>query len=94
MLADQERVEAVLALRDRLRRSGVDPFSAARGYRWDERMSPVERHQLLSLTVLDGWAVTAAAQAESLLLAALARICREPDVAAALERHRPRRGEP
>jgi hypothetical protein len=95
MLADQERVEAALAVRDRLRRAGagIDAISAARHDRWDEWMSPVERHELLSLTAPDAWAVAYVAEAEQLLLEALLRICHEPEIAAALEQHRPRRGE-
>lgn len=95
MLADTERVETALRVWTRIRKTeALHRERAARDPRWDEWMSPPERHQLLAMSVFDHLAFLAVVDAETHLIESLGEICDESDVRAALEQHRPKRREP
>jgi hypothetical protein len=96
MRADPRRVDVALRVWRRMRRSGQPhhPVRVARQPGWDDSMDGWERHQLLAMSELDLLAFEVVVEAETSLVESLAEICHEPDVRAALEQHRPRRGGP
>jgi hypothetical protein len=94
IFADPARVMVALVVWRRLR--GTDaphPHQAARQAGWDQWMTPFERSVLLGMSSVDLWAFLAVVEAETELIEALCRMADEPDMRAALEQHRPQRGE-
>jgi hypothetical protein len=95
IFADAGRVMVALAVWRRLRHTGgLHPHKAARQADWDQWMSGYERSMLLGMSLPDLWAYLAVVEAETQLIEALAWLADEPDMRAALEQHRPQRGDP